>query len=280
MTLWDHNSAFDPYEATQTSTSDDQAGAAEAGREGVVMMKHLTKRFGLTVAVLGLMVGAAGQVEASQVIGSDSGVFVNPNPNGSPIVTGGVGTSTFTWGQAGFGTGPNELKYTASNPINGLTETPFTLGKLTYFNGTTSVGTTPNTVDMKITLNLTQPGVVTKDFTFTLSLESTPNTGSADDNADFVFFPSIFSSETFTAGAQTYTLKLTGFGGVTGDGFLVSSSSELHVREGGTATANLMGVVTTNLSPVPEPSTIIAACTAVPMVLLVARRRRQAKVAS
>lgn len=212
---------------------------------------------------------------AAVVTGTDSGVFVNPSWGS---VTTGVGTSHFTYGDPnGFGTGPNSLTYAAANPISSTTETPFKLGTLTYYNGTTSVGTTPDHVDLKINLHLTQPGMINQNFTFTLDLMSTPNTGNSNQNADYVYFPSSYSSTTFMAGGQTYTLQLLGFANVVGDGFLQSNSSELHVRESGTATADLMGMVTTHLSPVPEPTSIASGAVACLFGLVgMSRRARKA----
>src|SRR6266487_3902903 len=91
--------------------------------------------------------------------------------------------------------------------------------------------------------------------TFTLSLNSTPNLGTPDQNADFVFFPSSFSASVFDIGGTSYTVKLLGFDNVVGDGFLASDGNELHVREGSRATAGLLAVVTSQVPAVPEPST-------------------------
>ena len=213
---------------------------------------------------------------AATVTGTDTGVFVNPVPSSGVTVTG-VGTSTFTYG-TGSNSLPNSLSYAAANPISSTTETPFKLGTLTYFNGATLSNTTPDHIDLQIALNLTQPGVVNENFTFTLDLVSTPNTGTPDQQADYVYFPSSYSSSTFTAGGETYTLKLLGFSNVVGDGFLASSSSELHVREQGTATADLMGVVTTNTSGVvPEPASLISGAVACLFGLVgLSRRARKA----
>ena len=188
------------------------------------------------------------------VSGTTSGIFVNPNPSGGSIVTTGVGTSNFTWGD-GSPPPPNSLSFAAA-PFSTTTETPFKIGTLTYFNGTTVSGTTPNSIDLKITLNFGTPPAGNQSSSFTLMLDSTPNTGTPQQNADYVYFPSAFSNTTFMIGGTTYTLKLTGFQNVRGvAGFLGSNgNTEFHVEEGGTASADLYGVVTSNLSGIaPEP---------------------------
>jgi hypothetical protein len=195
---------------------------------------------------------------AAAVVGTTSGVFVNPTPSGGAIVTGGVGTSDFTWGSTGFGTGPNELQFTGSS-FNAPLETQFTAGSLYYFNGTTLVGSTPNSVDLALTMNFTTPALGNVPNTFTFNLVSTTNTSDPNASADYVYFPSSFSTETFVISGTTYRVQLLGFGNVVGDGFLSSDTTQLHVREGLHATADLFAEVTSQTPPgvggVPEPST-------------------------
>jgi len=92
--------------------------------------------------------------------------------------------------------------------------------------------------------------------TFTLGLVTTSNTSDPDASADFVNLPTTFTPAVFTINGTNYTLKLVGFSDVVGDGFLVSDTTTFHVREGGTASAQLLAEVTTDVSgSVPEPST-------------------------
>ena len=194
---------------------------------------------------------------AAVVTGSNTGVFVNPSAGAT---TTGVGTSSFTFGTPANNIGPNSLNYSPDNPIDAMTEEAFRLGTLTFFNGTVFIGSEATSVDLAITLDLTEPGVVTEDFAFSLGLVSTPNTSDPDASADFVFFPSAFTDSTFTAGGETYTLELLGFFNVVGDGFLTSDSTQFNIREGSTATADLFGRVTTNIpsaSSVPEPTSLV-----------------------
>lgn len=228
----------------------------------------------MAAAVLGML--AAGESQAALVLGVNNGVFVNASPPGA--TTTGSDTGSFTYGQ-GNPPPPNSLNYSPNNPISSTTETPFTLGRLTYFNGTTAAGTVPDSVDLQITLNLTEPAVVTRTFTFTLNLVVTSNVGDPDQDADFVFFPASITSQTFSGGGQTYTLALTGFGNVQGDGFLASNSSQFRVREGGTASADLMGIVTTNVAATPEPTTLASAGFGALALGLYGLRRHRSRVA-
>jgi len=194
-------------------------------------------------------------VAADPVAGSTGGTWVNPTPTGGSIVTTGVGTSTFTWGDStGLGAGDNTLAF-AGGPFSSVTETPFKVGTITYHNGTTFAGTLPSTVDLALTLAFGTPSLGNVVSNYTFNLVSTTN-GGIDPNADadFVDLPSAFSTTSFVIGAITYSVKLLGFQNVTGDGFLASSASEFHVREGLTASADLYAEVT-QTAAVPEPQT-------------------------
>ena len=52
-----------------------------------------------SLAVLGLLLSAAQSQASVPIAGTTSGTFVNPQPTGSPIVTTGVNSADFTWGQ-------------------------------------------------------------------------------------------------------------------------------------------------------------------------------------
>jgi PEP-CTERM motif len=232
-------------------------------------------------AALFSMLFVSGIARGDIIVGTSSGIFVNPDPTGGSIVVTGVGTSTFTWG-AGDPPPPNSMSFVGSS-FSTTTETPFKIGTLTYFNGTTDLGSTPNSVNLSVGLHFTAPPAGTQSSAFTLGLVSTTNTSDPIASADYVYFPSGFSSTIFSINGTNYTLMLTGFENVHGSaGFLGSNNNtEFHVEEGGTASADLYGEVTANLTGVigaPEPSTfVIGVLGAGGMIGFGIRRRRNAR---
>lgn len=223
-----------------------------------------------TVCALG---AAALQAHADPVSGSTGGTWVNPIPSGGTLVTTGVGTSTFGWGDgSAFGVGANSLVF-AGVGFASTTETPFKVGTVTYFNGTVAAGTDPDSVELALDLDFASPiiGHVVSNYTF--GLVATTNTSDPDASADYVYLPSAFSSTSFAIGATTYSVKLTGFQNIVGDGFLTSDASQLNVREGLTASADLYAVVTTLTPAIPEPETYALMLAGLAALAAVARRR-------
>lgn len=192
---------------------------------------------------------------ASDVTGSASATFVNPQPGGATVT--GVGTSVFTYGIPS-GTPANSLSFTGTG-FSSAFETPFKVGTLNYFNGTTT-GVSLTSVDFNLATNFTNPALGLVQTIFSLGLVITPNNGiDPNADADYVNLPSTFTPTIFNISGTNYTVKLVGFENVVGDGFLASSGTQLHVREGLTATADLYAEVTSDTSgtigAVPEPST-------------------------
>lgn len=208
----------------------------------------------MKLVALGLVAAVflAASGSAADVAGSSTGVFVNPQPSGA--VTTGVGTSTFTFGDnTGFGSPPNQLTF-AGSAFSSSFETPFKIGTLTYFNGTVAFGTEVTSVDLSLSTVFTTPTIPTVSNAFTLSVVTTPNTGDPNADADYLNLPTSFGASDFVIGGTTYHVALTGFGNVVGDGFLASNATQLHVREGASATADLFAEVTSRTSAAPEPA--------------------------
>lgn len=109
-------------------------------------------------------------------------------------------------------------------PFNGVLETPFKVGTITYFNGTTALGSTPDSINLALTLNFGVPALPPVVSSYVFTLNSTPNTADPDESADFVNLPSAFSSTDFLIGGTTYRVKLTDFENIVGDGFLTSNA--------------------------------------------------------
>jgi hypothetical protein len=216
----------------------------------------------------------AAAVQADPVAGSTGGTFINPTPPSA--TTTGVGTSTFSWG-VGQPPPPNSLTYTGTSFSSVTDGTPFKVGSLNYYNGTVAGGTEADSVDLKIALTFTTPAALgTQNFTFTLNLDNTPNTGDPIASADYVIFPTNFAPQTFTIGSTQYTLKITGFENVVGDGFLPSSDAGFHVEENESASADIFAEVTSDFSGspfVPEPASLSVLGMGAAGLLL--RRRRK-----
>lgn len=212
---------------------------------------------------------------ADTVSGNVSGVWTNPTASSSPIVASGTGTPTFTWGTPS-GTPANSAFFNkGTGTFSTSTETKFKVGTITYFNGSTT-GNLPETVDLALTLDFIDPalGSITSDYTF--KIVSTTNTNDPNASADYLYLPTAFSTTSFLIGGVTYNVKLTDFENIVGDGFLPSDEFSLHVREGGTASADLFAEVTTQTAAVPEPQNVALMLAGLGIMGLVARRRRRA----
>jgi hypothetical protein len=212
---------------------------------------------------------------ADPVSGTVDGAWVNPTPSAAPVETTGIGTPAFTWGTSTGATPPNSVVFDNLGGLFASTaETPFKVGKITYFNGTTAIGSTPDSVQLALTLNFADPalGAIVSNYTF--NIVTTTNTADPDASADYLNLPNAFSTTSFLIGSTTYNVKLVGFQDIVGDGFLASDDLALHVREGGTASADLFAEVTTQVSGVPEPQNVALMFAGLGLMGFVARRRR------
>ena len=203
------------------------------------------KKLFTAVAIL-VLIGTP--VYSATIEGASTGIFINPDGPTSMITTG-VGTNAFTWG-----TGPSSLTFTGNSNISAELDESFAFGALDYINGTNASGTSADSIDLSVNLSLTNPAGLTQDFVYDLSLINTTNTSDPYDSADYVYLPTGFPSTYFSVGGIHYTLEFLGFGLVSGSGGF-TRIDEFHVIEGGSASANLYGKVTT--APVPEPATFL-----------------------
>jgi hypothetical protein len=216
--------------------------------------------------------------QAADVVGASSVTFTHPAQLDSNAVYSGVNTNSFTWGDASVSNvGQNNLTFVGNN-FSSSFNTAFKLGTITYFNGTTALNSNLKQIDLTSRLAFSQPaGLPAVNSSFTLGLNSTPNTSDPVASADFVNFNNTTSSSRFVINGNTYTVKITGFQNVVGDGFLQSSATEFHVMEGKRASADLYGSVVL-AAPVPEPETYAMMLAGLGMLGFFARRRKAAKV--
>ncbi|MCP5003961.1 MAG: PASTA domain-containing protein [Planctomycetes bacterium] len=186
--------------------------------------------------------------------GASAGNFVNPiGPSG--MVTTGVGTNNFTWGDSGIGgTGPSSLVF-AGDTIYTTPEEEFVIGTLSYFNGTIMLSTEAKTVDLKVDLDFTNPDGISQEFIYQLQLINSRNTGHPDESADMVLLPNIYPGNIITVDGMLYTLKLT-FGDVVSNDNGVSKTDRFFVHEGESAVAELRGIITTCNVSKPAPNVV------------------------
>jgi hypothetical protein len=111
-------------------------------------------------------------------VGTTSGEFNNPSP--STAITTGVGTNTFSWGSGD----PGSLSFSGAT-FDTAPNTAFTLGQLTYHNGSISSGEASS---VHFTTSIHFDNVPEKDFDFhtTFTIINTPNTGDPVADADVV----------------------------------------------------------------------------------------------
>ncbi len=214
--------------------------------EGDIISQHppegtrLAPGSGITIVV------SSGPPLDSTPDGFSSGTF--ENPQGPPtMVTTGVGTDQFSWGDPGsFGTGPSSLGF-AGGPFTVVPEEPVKLGIISYFNGTVEVDSQADTAQLQLDLSVQSDGPtpnlfsVPNDLTFT----NTPNIiGSPPaDQADIVSLPNLAPDTLIKVNGKDHTLELS-FGEVTpaSDGF--SEIDKFSVLENHNACAELRGVFT------------------------------------
>jgi hypothetical protein len=213
------------------------------------------------------------QAAPLKVSGSTSATFNNPTAGST---NSGAGTSKFTWGKpSSIFQQANKLTFEGKS-FDSVLNTPFKIGSLTYFNGTTTAGSNASSVDLNAVFKFNLPGTASVSSNLALALNSTPNTGNATANADFVTLSNTLVPTFFAIAGANYKLTFTGFQNVIGDGFLQSNAHQFHVREGKSASADLYASIEA-VSAVPEPETYAMFGAGLAMLGLLARRRKSAK---
>ncbi|MEH2172677.1 choice-of-anchor K domain-containing protein [Nostoc sp.] len=156
----------------------------------------------------------SGQAQALTFSGISNAIWGNPTPGSTdknPIYTG-VGSNTFTWGQANSSPGlPNKLTSNGTSfsaDINSV----FKIADLTYFNGKIVPDTGIEFVPLNLNVSFSPPVGISQVFDFNLRLVNTPNDSKdPEKSADLVFLDTNLSNRSFTFGSNKYTLELTGF---------------------------------------------------------------------
>lgn len=229
-------------------------------------MKSLL-RIALACAAL---VTFAAQAAPLKVTGSASATFNNPTPGSTYS---GAGTNKFTWGNpSNFGVGANKLTFKGAS-FSSVLNTPFKIGSLSYFNGTTAAGSNATSVDLSSVFKFKLPDAANVSANFTFALNSTPNTGNFNANADFITLSNTLLPTLFAINGTNYKLTFTGFQNIKGDGSLQSNGQQFHVGEGKSASADLFASIEA-VSAVPEPETYAMFGAGLALLGLFARRRK------
>lgn len=204
-------------------------------------------------------------------VGSTTGTFGSPNGG---VVTG-VGTNAFTWGTGD----PSSLTFTGQS-FDTTPDTPFSLGRLTFHNGTIASGTGADSVLFNASLSFDNVPEKNFDIKAPLALINTPNTDDPIASADQVVLSDYGYTfnvlEGDTASVDVLAELTTGFAGtasgVSIDGLFspitFDPNPDYHLVFLGFAAPSEGGFVT----GVPEPSSLAIMT---PVLLLLVRRTRQ-----
>jgi hypothetical protein len=221
------------------------------------------------------MLVVVSNVMAVDFTGNSTGVFGNPTgPSG--MLTTGVGTNNFTWGDGTpFSSPPSSLLFTGG-PFSGVWETEFKFGHLDYFNGTIAADTEANSVALFPTLSFSSPFLVNLTFGLTFQLINTANTADPIASADYVKLDQLFDpAASWVIGTDTYYFQFTRFANTDSNGF-ITTVNEFHVLEAQTAGADVFAKLTTRpTNSVPEPGTLALIISS--LVVLVGLRRKLEK---
>ncbi|MCP3975779.1 MAG: hypothetical protein GY720_14940, partial [bacterium] len=145
-----------------------------------------------------------------------------------------VGGSYFQWGDPGnWGTGANWLNFNGSAFEDVASNERFHIGQLSYYNGTISMSSLATAVDFTVKLDF---GGTPAEFDYAFDLLTTPNNGTAWQNADYVWFNDTVSAQNVSLYGIDYSLNVE-FGETSQYGF--SSIDQFHVQEAQSASANL-----------------------------------------
>lgn len=214
---------------------------------------------GLAAIVLATLPGAA---LAQIVVGGSDGNLRDPvGETSGSVVTytnadGRPGDEKATLGVPQGGPA-SFVSFTGSATQTVTTDTQFSLGTLSYFNGTSVQGSSIRSIILDITTALTLNGATTSagPFSFTLGVDNTPNATPCE-------FPSVtpcsdrlrisqgVQSSTFLFNGQELSLFVDGFRASDGSIF-----DNLIIDERATVSGNLIGRFSLAQGAVPEPST-------------------------
>lgn len=210
---------------------------------------------------------------AASFEGNSAGIFVNATGTSS-LVTQGVGTYNFLWGEPASATDVSSELFYKGDDFSVDENEAFVFGRMAYNNGTIIGGTGATSIDLNVALSFTTPSSLAEEFTFNLGLINTTNTSDPIASADYVHFDNSVPSSFFNIAGVDYTLEFLGFGSLAGGGFTEETS--FHVFENEGASANLIGRITSTpgsgTPSVPEPSILFMLLPALGLLSLKQRK--------
>lgn len=208
------------------------------------------------------LLAASLTANAATFQGSTSGTFENPTgPSG--MVTTGVGTNQFTWGEGASGVtysfpfcffgcayqeDPSKLTMSGTG-FNANVDQTFIAGYLNFYNGKIVSGTQAESVDLSLTLNFTSPSSFSETFNYGFSLDNVVNP-----TGDTTTFLSSVPTKFYSYAGTDYYFELLGFGIHTQNG--IQLIDEIFLKEGKDKTVKLLGQFTSMPSEVPLPAAV------------------------
>lgn len=243
-------------------------------------MLHSVKFASATlVAVLLSVLSPGAKVWAAVIVsGSSSGSF------GTPLIDSSVDsesifsiekldsqTETFTLGEAGEGSMPNQLTF-VSKDFSATSDQAFSIGTLQYLNGQTFSGTNASSVPLGVNISLQQPVRSQQQFEYRFAFNLTPNTDS--NSADSLTISENPSPQTFTIEQDTYSVEVLGFSPDDGATFTRSFQIPEDQSIDSTLFARIKLASMTDGESGSDPSTDIPEPTAIAGLLVVAGAMR------
>jgi hypothetical protein len=114
-------------------------------------------------------------------------------------IVSGVGTNVFNWGNPAPGSFISRLRFDGASFADIPLAEFFVVGDLTYRNGTTFLGTEPDSVDLLASLVFAAPTEIPQqNLTFGFEILTTLNVGDQEADADTIPLTSLFPSSKFT----------------------------------------------------------------------------------
>lgn len=202
------------------------------------------------------LVGSSYAQAATTFAGNTSGIFTDPTTAPGSVFSG-VGTNIFSSGEAASNSTSNIFEFTG-NAFSTTVGSTFTLGKLDYANGITTLGSNVESINLSTTLDLDTPIPLTQNFDFRLALDITPNLGNDPlEDADQLIAEISVPDQSFTFEAQELTLELIGF---SQDGGATINNTFFALEEAETSGflfARITQALNSPATDVPEPMSVL-----------------------